>query len=76
MRDIGKLIRKERIKKGKSIRGLAEEAGCTARAIVYWEAGKRCPTIELADKVLRVLGVRVVIGETEQIKDPRKEGDQ
>ena len=60
--EIPQKIREERIKQGISIRKLAQMAGCSDRAIVYWEKGEKDITINMADKMLRVLGVLVEIG--------------
>lgn len=60
--EIQQKIREERIKQGISIRKLAQMAGCTDRAIVYWEKGEKEITVNMADKILKVLGVSMNIG--------------
>ncbi len=64
---IGNYLREERIKKGISIRGLAKMAGVTSRAIVYWESGVRIPTLICTDKILKALGVQLVLGAEEVV---------
>lgn len=41
---------------------LAEAAGVSKRAIVYWENGKRKMSVESADKIFRNLHKEIVIG--------------
>lgn len=60
--ELGKILEEERIKKGISRRRLAEMAGVTNRAIIYWENGEKSMSIESADKVFKVLGISVTIG--------------
>lgn len=60
--EVQQKIREERIKQGISIRKLAQMAGCTDRAIVYWEKGEKEITVNMADKILKVLGVSMNIG--------------
>lgn len=62
--DLSRIIREERIKQGISQQQLADKAGVTKRSIVYWETQGREITIEYADKVLKALGVSVVLGIT------------
>ena len=50
--EIQQKIREERIKQGISIRKLAQMAGCSDRAIVYWEKGEKDITINMSDKML------------------------
>lgn len=61
---LGKLIREERIRQGLSQQELADKAGVTKRAVVYWETQKREITIIYADKVLKALGVSITLGAT------------
>lgn len=60
--EIQQKIREERIKQGISIRKLAQMAGCTDRAIVYWEKGEKEITVNMADRLLNVLGISARIG--------------
>lgn len=60
--EIQQKIREERIKQGISIRKLAKMVGCTDRAIVYWEKGEREITVNMADKLLKALGISMDIG--------------
>jgi len=62
MINIGKLIKKERETQGLSFSQLARKAGCTSRAISYWEAGQREITVKMADQVLSALGTTCKLG--------------
>lgn len=66
MGNISKIIKNERIKQGISQRELARRIGCTGRAIGYWEAGIKIPSLDLADKALKVLGISLTIGAMEE----------
>ncbi len=59
----GKILKEERIKRGISQKKLAEEAGVTTRAIIYWENGERQMNIENADKLFKALHTSIKIGE-------------
>lgn len=59
----GKIIKEERIKQGMSQKKLAESAGVTTRALIYWENGQRQMSVENADKVFKALHISVKIGE-------------
>ena len=65
--EIGKFIRDERIQQGLTTQELADKAGTTRRAIVYWESGARIPTLVCTDKVLKALGVQLVLGVEEVV---------
>ena len=39
--DLGKIMKEERIKQGMSQQKLAQKAGVTKRAIIYWENGEK-----------------------------------
>lgn len=59
---IRKLIAEERKKRAVTYAAFAREAGCTDRAISYWENGQRTPRdIETIERVLHNLGYRLVI---------------
>ena len=60
--DTGKLIREQRIAKGLSHQKLADKAGVTKRALIYWESGERKITLECLDKVLKALDIEIKIG--------------
>ena len=59
---IGEMIKRERTKANLSTKKLAEAAGCTSRAIEYWESGKRKISLENADKIFKALGKTLIIG--------------
>lgn len=60
--NIGLMIATERTKQNLSTKKLAEAAGCSSRAIEYWEAGKRGISFEYADKIFKALGKTITIG--------------
>lgn len=68
-KEIGKLIRQRREKQNMTREALAASVGCTARAIAYWEEGKKSIRIEMADKVFNSLGIEVVLGKTDNTKE-------
>ena len=63
--NLGAILKTERKKKQISQQRLAEMAGVTKRAVIYWETGKREMTVESANKVFSALGVAVTIGKNE-----------
>lgn len=62
MINIGKIIKKERELQGLSFSQLARKAGCTSRAISYWETDQREITVKMADQVLNALGTTCILG--------------
>lgn len=60
--NFGNVIKNERIKQGISQKKLAEAAGVTTRAIIYWENGQRKISIENADRILKALDITIKIG--------------
>ena len=60
--NIGLMIATERTKANLSREKLAQAAGCTSRAIEYWEDGKRGISLENADKIFKALGKTITIG--------------
>ena len=61
--EFGKILKEERIKRGLSQKKLAEAAGVTARAIIYWENGQRQMNIESADRLFKAMHTSIIIGE-------------
>lgn len=61
--EFGKILKEERIKRGLSQKKLAEAAGVTARAIIYWENGQRQMNIENADRLFKAMHTSIKIGE-------------
>lgn len=60
--NIGLLIKQIRTKNNISRTELANKAGCTRKAIEYWEKGQRTMSIENADKIFKALDVSITIG--------------
>lgn len=73
MKEFSEIITRERKKKNLSTRKLAEKSGFTEAAIRHWEAGRRSPSIEHANKLLSVLGVSIVIGHIEKMENKKYE---
>jgi transcriptional regulator with XRE-family HTH domain len=62
----GAIIRAERVKRGLSVAKLAAEAGVSAATVSELERGRRASTLDLADRVLAAMGLRLhVEAETE-----------
>jgi transcriptional regulator with XRE-family HTH domain len=61
-RNISKIIKEERAKQGLSAMKLANMAGVTDVTIFNYEKEKRNPTLEHTDKILKALGVSLIIG--------------
>lgn len=66
MLSFGDILKQEREKQGISQRELAKKIDCTGRAVGYWETGIKTPSLVLADKALKVLGVSLTIGDTKE----------
>ena len=62
MSEIGLILYQERKKKNMSKNRLAKLAGCTTRAIEYWESGKRNMSLYNANKVFNALSITIKIG--------------
>lgn len=60
--NIGAMISAERTKANLSTKKLSEAAGCSSRAIEYWESGKRKISLENSDNIFRALGKALTIG--------------
>ena len=58
--DTGKLIKEKRQQAGLSHAKLAEKAGVSKRALIYWEQGRDISVINL-EKVLNALGMELKI---------------
>ncbi len=63
--NLEKMLKERRIECGLSQQRLADLAGVTKRAVTYWENGKRKMSVESADKVFKVLKMRIIIGDCE-----------
>lgn len=62
--EIAKLIKTNRKKRGLSRPQLASKANVSVDALYAWETGKRKPTIECADRVLKALDISIELGKT------------
>lgn len=67
--DLEKILKERRIECGLSQQRLADLAGVTKRAVIYWENGKRKMSVESADKIFKVLKMRIIIGDCEEQVD-------
>lgn len=61
--DFKKILNNELKKQNLTFYRLGKMCGLTSRAISYYAKGERTPNIYDADKVLKALGVSVLIGE-------------
>lgn len=61
-----KILLDEMKKQNLSDYDLSKKSGLTARAICHYRNGKRNPTLESADKLLKVLGINLTIGSEEK----------
>lgn len=61
-KEFAEIILENRKKKNISQKQLAEKAGFTLRAIQYWEKGMKNISLENADKLLKALEIKIMIG--------------
>ncbi|MGN0298903.1 MAG: multiprotein-bridging factor 1 family protein [Lachnospiraceae bacterium] len=62
MKNIGEKIKEARMNKGLTTKELAMKVGKTERTVRYWETGERQLSLQMADKVLKVLDMSLTIG--------------
>lgn len=62
IKEFSKFLRESRKQKGFSQSELARKSGFTRRAIQYWEKGEKSISLENADKLLKALGIQLIIG--------------
>lgn len=62
IKEFSKFLRESRKQKGFSQSELAKKSGFTRRAIQYWEKGEKSISLENADKLLKALGIQLIIG--------------
>lgn len=60
-RDFGEWMRNHRLKKSMSQTRLAQAVGVHANTIIRWESGTQFPTLDMAERVIEVLGSELVI---------------
>lgn len=65
--NLEKILKDERIRQGMSQQTLAEIAGVTRRAIIYWESGEKSMSVDSADKVFKALRIAVTLGYQEGV---------
>ena len=58
----GELIHNARISSGLSFKQFAEKCKTSRENIYRWESGSITPSMELADRVLKALGLAMTIG--------------
>ena len=61
MSNFSKMLKNERINKGLSLRKLSQMSGIPATTIHAYERGIN-PTIDKANKLLKVLGITIILG--------------
>lgn len=60
------VVEEERLRQGMSKQELAEKSGITARSLYMWQADKRKMTLASADKLLKAVGMKLVIEQGER----------
>lgn len=60
------VVEEERLRQGMSKQELAEKSGITARSLYMWQADKRKMTLASADKLLKAVGMKLVIEQEER----------
>ena len=60
--ELKEIIFNEMKAQGYSYRKMANKVGCHHETFARWKEGKNNMTLEMADKVLRALGISVTIG--------------
>ncbi len=60
------VVEEERLRQGMSKQELAEKSGITARSLYMWQADKRKMTLASADKLLKAVGMKLVIEKGER----------
>jgi len=61
MHDIGKYLKEYRVANDLSVIDMAERLGIGRQWVYQIEGGARVPSPELTEKILRVIGIRVVL---------------
>lgn len=59
--NFGEMIKTQRLEKGLSIRKVSDLTGISAAALSRWESGKRVPSIESFNKVMKALGAELLV---------------
>ena len=62
-RDFGIWMRTKRLKKSMSQERLAKKVGVHMTSIARWETGTQFPTLDMAERIIEVLGGSLLIGE-------------
>ena len=62
-RDFGAWMKQRRIKKSMSQVRLANNIGVHVNSIIRWESGTQFPTLDMAERIIQVLGSELVIVE-------------
>lgn len=60
------VVEEERLRQGMSKQELAEKSGITARSLYMWQSDKRKMTLASADKLLKAVGMKLVIEKGER----------
>lgn len=62
-RDFGIWMKNRRLKKSMSQERLGKKIGVHANTIIRWESGTQFPTLDVAEKIIEVLGCALVVEE-------------
>lgn len=65
--EFAEIIRAKRKKQGMTQAELAEKSGFTRVAINYWEYGKKSISLENADRLLKALGMKIIIKDEKRL---------
>lgn len=61
--DFGTWMKTKRLKKSMSQERLAKKVGVHMTSIARWETGTQFPTLDMAERIIEVLGGSLLIGE-------------
>lgn len=62
-RDFGAWMKTRRLKKSMSQVRLANSIGVHVNSIIRWESGTQFPTLDMAERIIQVLGSELIIVE-------------
>lgn len=58
---VGEQIRELRTERGLTIKGLSIATGFSSAAISRWESGKRIPSVESFNKMMKALDAEIIV---------------
>ena len=60
-RDFGEWLKQNREQKHLTQRRLAQKVGVHYNSIIRWESGTQFPTLDMAERLIEVLGGRLIL---------------